>query len=337
MELDVPSTSEAKCPQGRSSLFYKRGRKSSSLLIGRKNSVEESSSDNIVEPQDSMDDKPEPGFPDDSSRATSVQPFASDNHVQNDLDNLVGMNETSAGGYCLDYGRIDEDQSGESSNAAQQDEKVKHLNEEPLVLSAQKDEDDGSDVEIQDVKVCHICGDAGREDLLAICSRCSDGAEHTYCMREMLDEVPDGDWLCEECKNIESNIVSSAYRPGRTVISRDNSSKNLDKMMTKQLHVLPSGYHANDSSESVRSPISNSSHGLKGALLKSKSFSTFNSKPKTKFVYDGPQKWKQSVVAKDRLRKMLGKSFSFKGSSSRINLGEAKVRCFLLEVLMFGN
>lgn len=29
------------------------------------------------------------------------------------------------------------------------------------------------------VKVCDICGDAGREDLLAICSRCTDGAEHT--------------------------------------------------------------------------------------------------------------------------------------------------------------
>lgn len=29
------------------------------------------------------------------------------------------------------------------------------------------------------VKVCDICGDAGREDLLAICGRCSDGAEHT--------------------------------------------------------------------------------------------------------------------------------------------------------------
>ncbi|KAL9247885.1 hypothetical protein vseg_021265 [Gypsophila vaccaria] len=57
-----------------------------------------------------------------------------------------------------------------------------------------------SDVEEEDVKVCDICGDAGREDLLAICSRCSDGAEHTYCMREKLDKVPEGDWLCEECK-----------------------------------------------------------------------------------------------------------------------------------------
>lgn len=28
--------------------------------------------------------------------------------------------------------------------------------------------------------MCDICGDAGREDLLAICCRCTDGAEHTY-------------------------------------------------------------------------------------------------------------------------------------------------------------
>ncbi|GAB2209484.1 hypothetical protein Droror1_Dr00026702 [Drosera rotundifolia] len=84
--------------------------------------------------------------------------------------------------------------------------------------------------------------------------------------------------------------------------------------------------YVNDSTESVHSPISISNHGLKGALLKSKSFSTFNSKPKTKFVDDIPQKRKQSVVAKDRLDKVLGKSFSFKGSSSRINLGEAKVK-----------
>ncbi|KAK1285944.1 hypothetical protein QJS10_CPB20g01268 [Acorus calamus] len=33
--------------------------------------------------------------------------------------------------------------------------------------------------EVLKVKVCDICGDAGREDLLAFCSRCTDGAEHT--------------------------------------------------------------------------------------------------------------------------------------------------------------
>lgn len=62
------------------------------------------------------------------------------------------------------------------------------------------DEGEDSDVVEHDVKVCDICGDAGREDLLAICCRCSDGAEHTYCMQEMLVKVPEGDWMCEECK-----------------------------------------------------------------------------------------------------------------------------------------
>lgn len=56
---------------------------------------------------------------------------------------------------------------------------------------------------LYDVNVCDICGDAGREDLLASCSRCIDGAEHTYCMQIMLDKVPERDWLCEECQKKE--------------------------------------------------------------------------------------------------------------------------------------
>ncbi|XP_020577328.1 uncharacterized protein LOC110022620 [Phalaenopsis equestris] len=66
-----------------------------------------------------------------------------------------------------------------------------------------------SDVALDDVKVCDICGDAGREDHLAICSKCSDGAEHTYCMREMLDRVPEGEWLCEECKIKETECSNA--------------------------------------------------------------------------------------------------------------------------------
>ncbi|XP_064982690.1 protein PARALOG OF AIPP2-like isoform X2 [Musa acuminata AAA Group] len=63
-----------------------------------------------------------------------------------------------------------------------------------------------------DVKVCDICGDAGQEELLAICSRCSDGAEHTYCMRIMLDKVPEGEWLCEECqlKEAENQMIGKS-------------------------------------------------------------------------------------------------------------------------------
>ncbi|KAK3139732.1 hypothetical protein QOZ80_5AG0389010 [Eleusine coracana subsp. coracana] len=60
--------------------------------------------------------------------------------------------------------------------------------------------DDKSSEEVEDVKVCDICGDVGDEDRLAVCRRCHDGAEHIYCMRVMLEEVPDSEWLCEDCE-----------------------------------------------------------------------------------------------------------------------------------------
>ncbi|KAF8096890.1 hypothetical protein N665_0299s0050 [Sinapis alba] len=72
--------------------------------------------------------------------------------------------------------------------------------EEPNTSAMSESETADSEALEVDVKICDTCGDAGREDLLAICSRCSDGAEHTYCMRVMLKKVPAGDWLCEECK-----------------------------------------------------------------------------------------------------------------------------------------
>ncbi|CAN7075891.1 unnamed protein product [Brassica oleracea var. botrytis] len=75
--------------------------------------------------------------------------------------------------------------------------------EEPDTSAMSESESADSEPMEVDVKVCDTCGDAGREDLLAICSRCSDGAEHTYCMRAMLKKVPECDWLCEECKFTE--------------------------------------------------------------------------------------------------------------------------------------
>ncbi|KAJ8649977.1 hypothetical protein MRB53_003000 [Persea americana] len=63
-----------------------------------------------------------------------------------------------------------------------------------------KIEHSASDTLEDDVKVCDICGDTGREEMLATCSRCNDGAEHIYCMPIMLHKVPESDWLCEECQ-----------------------------------------------------------------------------------------------------------------------------------------
>ncbi|KAI4295253.1 hypothetical protein L6164_035319 [Bauhinia variegata] len=98
------------------------------------------------------------------------------------------------------------DETRKCSVSGKQDERSEELFESPEAEMQEHQSEDGSDesdVVEHDVKVCDICGDAGREDLLAICSRCSDGAEHTYCMREMLQKVPEGDWLCEECKYAE--------------------------------------------------------------------------------------------------------------------------------------
>ncbi|KAF3333717.1 Zinc finger protein DPF3 [Carex littledalei] len=64
----------------------------------------------------------------------------------------------------------------------------------------QDPEAENSDEVEDDVKVCDICGDVGQEDLLVFCTRCSDGAEHTYCMRVMMKKPPEGEWLCEECQ-----------------------------------------------------------------------------------------------------------------------------------------
>ncbi|GMI65649.1 hypothetical protein HRI_000234200 [Hibiscus trionum] len=96
------------------------------------------------------------------------------------------------------------DKTGKSLKEDELDQSVKLPDrlESPL-QTASLDEGYESDPSELDVKVCDICGDAGREDLLAICSKCTDGAEHTYCMREMLQKVPEGDWLCEECKLVE--------------------------------------------------------------------------------------------------------------------------------------
>ncbi|XP_048236196.1 uncharacterized protein LOC8272795 isoform X3 [Ricinus communis] len=131
-----------------------------------------------------------------------------------------------------------QDEKFKCSNQVEQDEKSNESVELPdmqdhVSQSVSGDESDESEIVEHDVKVCDICGDAGREDLLAICSKCCDGAEHTYCMREMLQKVPEGDWLCEECKLAEEtenqkqdaegrimnkeSIQSSMKRPAETI------------------------------------------------------------------------------------------------------------------------
>ncbi|KAJ8455693.1 hypothetical protein OPV22_035042 [Ensete ventricosum] len=66
------------------------------------------------------------------------------------------------------------------------------------------------------------------EELLAFCSRCSDGAEHIYCMRVRLDTVPESEWVCEECrlKEAQTQMVGkfgSQLEAIEAVCSSENS------------------------------------------------------------------------------------------------------------------
>ncbi|CAL5208500.1 unnamed protein product [Lathyrus oleraceus] len=105
--------------------------------------------------------------------------------------------------------------------------------------SQSENESDESDVVEHDVKVCDICGDAGREDLLAICCRCTDGAEHTYCMREMLEKLPEGDWFCEECQDA---VEAENKRPDaeeKKIVKTTSMSQVSGKRLSDNIEVAP--------------------------------------------------------------------------------------------------
>ncbi|KAJ6296781.1 hypothetical protein OIU78_022495 [Salix suchowensis] len=282
----------------------------------------------------------------------------------------------------LDADKDSGDQADEGFKCSDQIERKEKLNEPdeladiPMLQSASGDESDESEILEHDVKVCDICGDAGREDSLAICSRCADGAEHIYCMREMLQNLPEGDWLCEECKLIEEaenqkqdaeekrmNVASTqnsgkrhaepvelasapkkqatetslaspkSCSPSRiAAVSRDTSSNSLDKGKVKIGHQTSFGNKSCiDIPEIARPSVKGPRvQTLKGALLKSYSSNTLNSKLKAKLVDEVPQKHKgtrKSSFDMEEPGTMMRKSMSFKSvSSGRSSTNELKVK-----------
>ncbi|KAL5224365.1 hypothetical protein ABZP36_011004 [Zizania latifolia] len=90
--------------------------------------------------------------------------------------------------------RNDDDKQDQKQNCSMDTSSARKLNMQNDVVT-----DSVNSEGLIDVNVCDICGDVGREYLLATCTRCLEGAEHTYCMRVKLEKVPDGNWLCEEC------------------------------------------------------------------------------------------------------------------------------------------
>ncbi|KAF7828568.1 uncharacterized protein G2W53_019732 [Senna tora] len=99
------------------------------------------------------------------------------------------------------------------------------------------------------VRVCDICGDVGREELLAICSKCTDGAEHIYCMRIIRDKVPEGDWACEECslkidtdKPVQDKVEETArISIGSLECQKSGSSLNIESRSGSKFKSRSSG------------------------------------------------------------------------------------------------
>ncbi|KAK7330899.1 hypothetical protein VNO77_25105 [Canavalia gladiata] len=93
-----------------------------------------------------------------------------------------------------------------------------------------------SDLMADEVIVCDICGDAGLEKFLVICNKCTDGAEHIYCMRVKLNKVPEGDWMCEDCMsecqnsetpvNLESSQVWKKQAEGVSSASHSSAERH---------------------------------------------------------------------------------------------------------------
>ncbi|KAG1362053.1 hypothetical protein COCNU_10G002720 [Cocos nucifera] len=142
----------------------------------------------------------------------------------------------------------------EASNVQEPD--IQHQ----LIKEAENSESDSG---LYDVKVCDICGDAGVEELLAGCSRCSDGAEHTYCMQIKLDKIPEGEWLCEECQLKEdaenkkvdkSDSVSGTSKADNLKEKSQNFGSNFNPKNLAKLDIGATGTEVRGSTKGVQSP-----------------------------------------------------------------------------------
>ncbi|GAB4858149.1 hypothetical protein Ancab_009546 [Ancistrocladus abbreviatus] len=200
----------------------------------------------------------------------SLLPRTLPNFIQESKDILIGKSpQASAEVKFVEAERIDGDGSGYSINYPDQEGKVQHYN--------------------------GLMWSADRAGMPVPSSPTDNGDESDAEEQEILDKVPEGDWLCEDCKSNEevenhkhglsemlyqvrdladnAEVAPAAKRQSAksclgssmAAVSRDNSFKNWDKMKAKPGHQLSSGtYSVNDSSETARSPAIGSVYALKG-------------------------------------------------------------------------
>ncbi|KAL4557278.1 hypothetical protein LXL04_035451 [Taraxacum kok-saghyz] len=275
---------------------------------------------------------------------------SSDEHENNKVSvgnqkEIVTETQKKELGTNNDGGKSPEEPSKPSEQVVEE-EKVENAPATVNVKDSSADDSDESDVVEHDVKVCDICGDAGREDLLAICCRCIDGAEHTYCMKKMIDQVPEGDWLCEECKSSEEkrNTNSSGQTDTEPPLTftkpvskrpageEPKASKDQSKVSGKRrleesesfTSVKKQALEMNTSSPRTSSSP-NRLHALtdsprlqssRGDFFKSKSFNLSNARSKTRLVDDIVLQRQKSTKERDSHdAREMGKSTSFKSTN----------------------
>mgnify|MGYP002623174365 CR=1 FL=1 len=67
---------------------------------------------------------------------------------------------------------------------------------------AEKIEGEEDEIDLDNL-ICKACGEGNDDDKLLICDKCL-GGYHTYCLNPPLEEIPDGEWFCHHCRDVES-------------------------------------------------------------------------------------------------------------------------------------
>ncbi|XP_076922564.1 protein PARALOG OF AIPP2-like [Bidens hawaiensis] len=173
-------------------------------------------------------------------------------------------------------------------------------------------------------------------------------------MKVMIDKVPEGDWLCEECKLEETKMKNQ--QKNRKDVEKDQSSdsaavkvsgkrraeelessssfkkqaleitgptKDVDRAKVKSSHQFSSDSRFdNESAEGSRSPVKRPHlQSLQGAFSKSSSFSFPNAKSKTKLVDEVVLQRQKSTKERPSHDSISGKEMSKSMSFRSTNLG----------------
>ena len=74
------------------------------------------------------------------------------------------------------------------------------LEQAEIGAAAQKSDAVGSSA------ICCICREGDREDFMVLCDVCDHGY-HLDCMDPKLNQLPEGDWMCQDCVNAGHVVI----------------------------------------------------------------------------------------------------------------------------------